>query len=113
MSIVEIEFNNKTRVLTENGVEFLVDLLGRPVELSLWALKWTLNGVPNGISFHKSHKVAKAFAAAQIDSVPESPARLVEVSDWLYNKVQKCQYYWTNMNDFEEAKTYGGEKWNH
>lgn len=113
MGELEVQFSNDTPVWTENGVVRFADILGRPVELSLWAIKWRLDGRPNGISFHKSHRVAVAFAAVQIDSQPETPARLVTVSDWLYNKVQECDYYWTNLHSFEEAETYEGPKWNH
>ena len=113
MGEIEVQFRNDTLVLTENGVERLDVLLGRPVEKSLWAIKWRLNGVPNGISFHKSHRIAVAVAEVQIDSKPETPARLVTVSEWLYKKVEKCQYYWTNLNSFEEAVYYKGETWSH
>lgn len=113
MSNLVIEFTNEALVVTENGVERLVDILHRPVDPSLWAIKWCFKGHPNGISFHKSHKVAKAFAQAQIDSQPDGPARLVNVSPWLYENVQEHDYCWTNIDSFDEAVTYQGPVCSH
>lgn len=108
-----IEFNDSTWVKTERGAEKLVDLLHRPVTQCLWAIKWCFQGKPNGISFHKSHGLAKKFAEQQIDSKPDGPARLVDVSDHIYNCVQAREYCWTNLSNFEQAKTYTGEEWIH
>ena len=113
MGELEVQFRDDTLVWTEDGIVRLADILGRPVEKSLWAIKWALGDAHNGISFHKNHKIAVEFAKVQMDSQPETPARLVPVSDWLYDKVQKCHYYWTDLKTFAEAKTYGGPKWNH
>jgi hypothetical protein len=110
---LEIEFTNNTLVMTENGVERLTDILHRPVENCLWAIKWCFKGYPNGISFHKSHKHAKDFADVQIDSQPAGPARLVNVSDNIYQCVQKHGYCWTNLLEFEEAQTYKEDTWKH
>lgn len=113
MPQLEIEFTNNTLVVTEQGVERLEDILHRPVSQCLWAIKWVYGALPNGISFHRSHKLAKSFAAMQIDSKPEGCARLVDVSAYLYDCVQKHGYCWTNLTSFAEAETYEGESWNH
>lgn len=113
MPNVQIEFSDDTLVLTEHGVERLADLLHRPVLSSLWAVKWCFGNTPNGISFHKSHKSVKQFVDQQIDSVPQGPARLVNVSKHIYDCVNKNGYCWTNLNCFSEAETYEGETWKH
>jgi hypothetical protein len=113
MPELQIEFTNDTLISTVQGVERLETLLRRSVHPCLWAIKWCFQNRPNGISFHKSHKMAKKFAEQQIDSVPDGPARLVDVSDYIYECTQKHGYCWTNIGDFSEAKTYEGEKWNH
>lgn len=110
---LEIEFTDKTYVMTERGVERLTDLLHRPVKPCLWAIKWKFNGTPNGISFHRSHKHAKGFASVQIDSEPDGPARLVDVSQSIMDCVEKNGYCWTNLTSFDEALTYEGEVWKH
>lgn len=113
MTSLQIEFTDDTLVLTEQGVERLTDILRRPVSPCLWAIKWKFRGEPNGISFHKSHQLAKKFAKLQIDSEPDGPARLVDVSSYIYNCVQEQEWCWTNLSCFSEALTYEGEKWNH
>ena len=106
--MIEIEFTDNTLVATQSGVMRLTDLIRRPIEKSLWAVQWQFRGVPNGISFHCSHKGARDFARMQMDSVVTGPARLVVVSDWLYDNVQQHEYCWTNLTSFEEAKEYTG-----
>ena len=113
MPEIQIEFTDDTLVLTEDGVERLADILKRPVSKSLWAIKWKFGKIPNGISFHQSHKSAKKFADLQIDSIPDGPARLVDVSEHIYSCVEKSEYCWTNLQSFDDAKTYEGETWNH
>lgn len=108
MSRLEIEFTNETLVMTERGIERLQDLLHRPVDPALWAVKWSHKGNFNGISFHRSHGEVKDFVEKQIDSVPYGPARLIDVSPWLLDNVNTHGYCWTNLTEFEEAKTYGG-----
>ena len=113
MARIEFEFTDETLVLTEQGVERLQDILRRPVMPCLWAIKWRFKDRPNGISFHKSHDLARKFAALQLDSEPDGPARLVDVSQYIYDCVEEFEYCWTSLRCFEEAKTYEGEKWNH
>lgn len=113
MADMYIEFTDETLVLTEKGVEKLATLLHRPVNPALWAIKWEFDGKPNGISFHRSHKEAKQFAEVQLDSKPESHARLVDVSEWLLKYVKEYGYCWTNLNSFSEALTYRGLACNH
>ena len=108
MKKLQIEFTNETLVMTGRGVQRLADILHRPVQNCLWAIKWCKDGGPNGISFHKSHKSAKDFADKQIDSIPHGPARLVDVSKNIYECVQKNDYCWTKLSDFAEAETYEG-----
>lgn len=108
-----IEFTDDTLIMTERGIERLSALLRRPVNPVLWAIKWKYKDIPNGISFHRAHKDAKKFAAMQIDSVPDGPARLVDVSPWLVEAVKEHDYCWTNLNSFEEALTYKGPTCSH
>lgn len=113
MRELEIEFTDDTLIMTDKGLERLSDLLRRPITPSLWAIKWCYKGQANGISFHRSHKDARAFAEMQIDSEPNGPARLVDVSNWLVNSVKEHDYCWTNLNSFNEAATYGGPECRH
>jgi len=108
-----IQFTDNTYVATERGIERLVDILHRPVAPCLWAIKWTVEGKPNGISFHKSHGHARKFAELQIDSEPDGPARLVNVSDHIYNCVEEHEYCWTDLSSFDEARSYQGKTWTH
>jgi hypothetical protein len=103
-----IEFTDDALVITENGLERLADLLHRPVEPCLWAIAWSYKGIQNGISFHRSHREAKQFAELQIDSKPIGPARLVDVSEWLFGNVKEYGYCWTNLSNFSQAKEYEG-----
>ena len=111
MRNVLIEFTNDTLVQTEQGTKRLVDLLKRPVRPSLWAIRWTYNTFPNGITFHASHKQAAQFARHQIDSKPATCMKLVEVSDYLYKYVSEYGYCWTDLSDFSEAINYKGVLW--
>ena len=110
---LQIEFTDDTLVYTEQGIERLATLLERPVSQCLWAVKWKFRDIPNGISFHKSHKSAKLFSESQIDSSPEGPARLVDVSDFIYKYVASHDYCLTNLKSFEEAATFKGDVCNH
>ncbi|RZK44055.1 MAG: hypothetical protein EOO61_04480 [Hymenobacter sp.] len=108
-----IEFSDNTLVATDQGVQRLATLLDRHVFPCLWAVRWKFGALPNGISFHASHKAAKDFVNMQIDSEPDGPARLVDVSDHIMQCVNKNGYCWTNLTEFSEAKTYEGETWKH
>ena len=112
MPEMQIEFTDNTYVVTEQGVERLVDLLHRPVHPCLWAIKWQSGGKFNGVSFHKSHKAAKSFVSMQLDSKPLGCARLVDVSKPIYDNVQQNGFCWAKLNSFDEALTYEGEIWN-
>lgn len=111
MPNLAIEFSEETLVLTDSGVERLGDLLRREVIPSLWAIKWNLRGRPNGVSFHKSHKAAKTFADLQLDSVPDGPARLVDVCPTIYKHVKDNGHCWTSLVSFEDAAKYEGKVW--
>jgi hypothetical protein len=110
---LQIEVNDNSLIATDQGVQRLSDLLHRQVHPCLWAIKWKYEGINNGISFHKSHAAAKKFAEMQIDSEPDGPARLVDVSQHIMDCVTKNGYCWTNLNCFSEAVTYEGETWKH
>lgn len=108
---LDLEFTDNTLVYTQEGVELLTDLLKRSVEPCLWAIKWRYRDKVEGISFHGSHKLARKFSETTCDSIPDGPTRLVNVSNYLSKKAQKDGYVWTNLKDFEDAKTYEGEIW--
>lgn len=103
MPHLEFEFSNDTLVVGPRGVERLCDLLHREVKPCVWAIKWKN---PDRISFHKSHKHLHDFVALQLDSEAESPARLVNVSEYIYQCVEEEDYCVVNLSDFSEAEKY-------
>lgn len=74
---------------------------------------------PDGTSYHRNEEEAKAFvkgihrdrsgAAPDEYTNADGPPQLVEVSEELYEHVQKNGNYWSFMNDFRRARNWTPE----
>jgi len=106
---MHVEFTDDTLVATERGIEKLRDILHRPVEPCLWAVKW-----PSCMSFHATHKDVKKFVDVQVHCVPQGPARLVDVSASILAAVIEDGYVVTDLTEFDQALTHEVHKpWKH
>jgi hypothetical protein len=109
---------------TRNPMRYLEPQKGGSMR-QLIALRWEESergwGVrPDGISFHKNLESAKIFVERYWDrlpdGVPDEYSRpsgepfVIEVSEWIYRKVQNDGDWWSNINSPAVAATYLGDR---
>lgn len=93
----------------------------KPQILALYGIEWIerergMGMRPDGFSFHDSEQSAEDFVKkhnAKLPkevpyeySAPAGPAKLLEVSESLYNYVMKKGSIWLNLNNSNAYKTY-------
>lgn len=99
-----LEFTNDTWVMTDNGLVKLRDLLSRDVDHVLWAVSWDTGN----ITFHPNHSSIREFVKLQVGASTVGPARLVSVSQYIFDAVATKGFLCTPLKSFEEAADYDG-----
>ena len=78
----------------------------------LWAVPWAKQGKRDGITFHTCYRSAQNYIAkhhmrtAGREGYPSDKARLVPVSDWVFNWVSENGDFWAPIDYMSEAETF-------